>query len=630
MFHEDQPLKGATLKSMLHLLKVVLEESGTICGIDTHRDWLTISERFKQEGDEFLTITLPTFAKDLYRALDAGKVENHLFLPFGRAKGQVLPKFLGGFLSILFDSVSGLLINTSDVSALEADAVRCIVQISGLLGKLHLPCTPKRVQKAMDRYIDNDSRVGEHNPERRAEALSVLGFSDSDLRLTLWSHFGNFLNDLNLIIKRGSIVPSHGPGAVVESLRGNAKWRQSAWSEQLESVFPFSRWAYSSYLNYLEDLDNDQVEDPGPALPVKVIAVPKTQNTPRIIAVEPVAMQYMQQALRSAFEEALSRHPSAYKLIGYGSQLPNQEMAYLGSLYGDLATLDLSDASDLVSNELVINLLHEWPYLLEAIQATRSKTALVNLDSGDITVTLNKFASMGSALCFPIESLVFATIVLMVVDSGRGNLNRSFYAPGVRVYGDDIIVPVDFAQLTAWTLEACGLKVNHDKSFWTGRFRESCGKEYYAGFDVSYVKVRAVLPTLSKPLGQDVDSTVSTVALRNNLWNHGWFQTVDYLDQLLYKRLKGVYPVVSPTSSVLGRVSWTNFTVDRMSSDLHAPLVRGYVISGNPPSSSLDGYAALMKCLAKRSELPNPDPRHLLRGGRPVVLRIKLRMAPVF
>jgi len=618
------------LKSMLHLLNVVLEESGTMLGIDTQRDWLTITQRFNQEGDEFLTITLPTFAKDLYRALDEGKVDNHLFLSFGRSKGKKLPKFLEGFLSILFDPYSGSLLYVDSASVKAADAVRCVVQISGLLGKLHLQCNPKRTAMAMDRYIENDSRVGDHGPAERAKALSLLGLSDASLRVSLWKHFGSFLNDLERLIKKGALMPSHGPGAVVEALRGNSKWLQPAWSDRLEDVFPFSRWAYSSYLNYLDDLDNGLVEYPGAELPVKVISVPKTQKTPRIIAVEPVAMQYMQQAIRHAFEEALSRHMSADRLIGYSSQVPNQELAYLGSLNGDLATLDLSDASDLVSNELVVSLLHEWPFLLEAIQATRSTTALVNLESGDITVKLNKFASMGSALCFPIESLVFATIALAVVDSAAGDTNRYSNAPGVRVYGDDIIVAAEHAQLVAWTLEACGLKVNHDKSFWTGRFRESCGKEYWHGYDVSYVKARRFLPTLSKPLRQDVDETVSTVALRNNFWNQGWFQTVSYLDQLLDKRLNGVYPIVSPTSSVLGRHSWTNFTVDRMSVDTQTPLVKGYVVKSNPPESFLDGYAALMKCLAKRSELPNPDPRHLLRGGRPAVLRVKLQMVPVF
>ncbi len=614
---------------MLTLLKVVLEESSAACGIDTTRDWKTITRRVEQEGDEFLTITMPSFVKDLYRALADEKVSVNLFQPFGRSRGKALPNFLGGFLAILFDPDDGSMLDIQSMSGLAPDAIRCMVQITGLYGKLFKQATPKRTRQAMERYIENDSRVQEFDSQVRQSKLAILGLSDNDLRRTLWMNFGPFLNHLNKVIEQGALVPSHGPGSVADGLRGNAKWQQSAWSEQLESVFPFSRWAYNSYLNYLEDLDADQVEEPGPVLPVKVISVPKTQKTPRIIAVEPTAMQYMQQAIRRAFEEALERHPDAQSLIGYSSQIPNQELAYQGSRYRNLATLDLSDASDLVSNELVVTLLHEWPSLLEAIQATRSSTALVNLGDDQQIVNLSKFASMGSALCFPIESLVFATIALTAVRSGSIDHQRSSNRPMVRVYGDDIIVPVEHALLTAQLLEACGLRVNYDKSFWTGRFRESCGKEYWNGFDVTYTKVRFDLPSLSAPLKHDVDSTVHTVALRNNFWNQGWFRVVEYLDDILDRRLHGVYPIVSPTSSALGRHGWTNFTVDSTHSTLYKPMVRAYTVKSNPPESFLDGYGALMKCLTKTSELPNPDVRHLLRGGRPVALRLKLQMVPV-
>ena len=622
---------------MLPLLYIVLEESGTICGIDTTQDMKTILRRFENEGDEFLTITLPSFARDLYRALADEKVTPDLFLPFGRLKGCKLPKFLGGFLSNIFDPDSGDMLDIASESTLAVDSIRSLVQISGLLGKLHDQASPKRTAAAMHRYISNDARVGEYDRVSINKRLGELDFGDfsiSDLRISLWMYFGDFLNDLERVIANGDVVPSHGPGAVVEKLRGNAKWRQPAWSERLEEVFPFSRWAFNSYLNYLDSLDADQVAEPGAELPVKVISVPKTQKTPRIIAVEPVSMQYMQQALRNAFERTLERHSTAYALIGYKSQIPNQNMALQGSLDGSLATLDLSDASDLVSNDLVCYLLNEWPHFLEAIQATRSQTAIVNLGNGEKTlVSLNKFASMGSALCFPIEALVFATIVLTGVRkesiSHGGKASLKEVLPMVRVYGDDIIVPVNCAQSVVALLEACGLKVNTNKSFWTGRFRESCGKEYWNGHNVSYTKVRFQLPTLSKSLDRDVDSTVHTVALRNNFWNQGWFRVVEFLDKCLDKRLNGVYPCISPTSSALGRFSFEDLTVDRTDIWQQRPMVRAYTVNVNPPESFLDGYGALMKCLTKTSELPNPDVRHLLRGGRPAALRIKLQYVPV-
>ncbi len=615
---------------MLPLLKVILEESGIICGIDTNRDYFTIANRVEKEGDEFLTITLPSFTKDLYRALANEQVTKDLFPSFGRQKGHAIPKFLRDFMSRLFDPNTGVLLDSARDSTLAVDSIRCIVQITGLYGKLHLQASPGRTKAAMQRYIENDRRVEEYDSQTWRFNLQGLGYSAQMLRVSLWKHFGDFLNDLERDIKNGNLVPSHGPGAVVEKLRGNAKWRQPAWSEALEDTFPYSRWAFNSFLNYLESLDADQVLDPGEEIPVKVISVPKTQKTPRIIAVEPVSMQYMQQAIRAAFERALERHSTSNELIGYKSQVPNQNLARIGSLYGHLATLDMSDASDLVSNDLVLFLLHEWPSLSEAVQATRSKTAIVNLGDEQKLVHLSKFASMGSAMCFPIESLVFATIALMVEDhSLKTPTRRSVKRTSkVRVYGDDIIVPVDIAQRVSETLEAFGLKVNSAKSFWTGRFRESCGKEYFHGFDVTYVKVRWNLPSVRTPLSQDVDSAVHTVALRNNFWNHGWFLVAEYLDSILEKRLNGVFPWVRSTSSALGRHGWSNYTVDSFDTNLQRPMVKAYVVSINPPESLLDGYGALMKCLSKTSELPNPDERHLLRGGRPEALRIKLQSVP--
>jgi len=123
---------------------------------------------------------------------------------------------------------------------------------------------------------------------------------------------------------------------------------------------------------------------------------------------------------------------------------------------GNLATLDLSEASDRVSNQHVRLLVKNHRALREAVDATRSRKA----DVLGKTIRLAKFASMGSALCFPFEALVFATIVFVGIER---ELNRqltqkdieSFYGR-VRVYGDDIIVPVEYVESVVRELEALG------------------------------------------------------------------------------------------------------------------------------------------------------------------------------
>jgi hypothetical protein len=226
------------------------------------------------------------------------------------------------------------------------------------------------------------------------------------------------------------------------------------------------------------------------------------------------------------------------------------------------------------------------------------------------------------------ESLVFCTLVFLGISR---KLNRpltekdikSFYGQ-VRIYGDDIIVPVEYVRSVIGVLETFGFKVNSAKSFWTGKFRESCGKDYYDGSDVSIVRVRSNLPTTRR----NVAEVVSTVALRNHLF-HKWFPTtVDYLDRLLENIIP--FPVVQETSPLLGRHDWSPSQASGHDTKLHRPLVKGAVVKSTIPVSNLDDVGALMKFFLKRSIEPEPDRKHLQRFGRPVSARIKIQWASPF
>jgi hypothetical protein len=247
-------------------------------------------------------------------------------------------------------------------------------------------------------------------------------------------------------------------------------------------------------------------------------------------------------------------------------------------------------------------------------------------------IKLAKYASMGSALCFPIESMVFTTLVFLGIQKVYPTLRPwdivNNFQGLVRIYGDDIVVPVRAAQSVVQTLEAYGLRVNDTKSFWTGMYRESCGKEYFAGVDVTIAKLRHVLPDVQKPIAGQEQEIVSSVAFRNNLYNKGYFETAEWLDTILSKVLKGHYPVVASTSPILGRINSSGlYEVHRNNANTQDPLVKGWRVSSRIPASKLDGYGALVKTLGKRSELPIFDPQHLQKAGRPRALRIKLGYA---
>jgi hypothetical protein len=338
-------------------------------------------------------------------------------------------------------------------------------------------------------------------------------------------------------------------------------------------------------------------------------------------------MQYAQQAVAEALVRELETDNVSRNFVGFTDQTPNQRLAKKGSLDGSLASLDLSEASDRVSNQLVEVLFCGFTHLRDAVAASRSYRADV---PGFGIHNLTKFASMGSALCFPVEAMVFATVVFMGIEESNGHkLTRErlkTYAGKVRIYGDDIIVPAEYAHSVMSRLEAFGFKVNRHKSFWTGNFRESCGKEYYRGHDVSIVKLRQLPPSSHK----DVEQVISWVSFRNQLYDFGYSQLVDFIDQFLLKVLKGNFPRVGRDSSLLGRYTRElNYDVHSMDRKTHQPLAKGWVVSAKAPRSTISGEGALLKYFLKRGGLPSADEKHLERSGRPRAVSIKLVKAPV-
>jgi len=172
------------------------------------------------------------------------------------------------------------------------------------------------------------------------------------------------------------------------------------------------------------------------------------------------------------------------------------------------------------------------------------------------------------------------------------------------------------------SLEMFHLKVNRHKSFWTGKFRESCGKEWFDGHDISIVKVRRPFPSHIK----DASEVVSLVSLRNQLYNAGHWETCRRLDRLISEVLPH-FPIVSATSAVVGRHSASfEGMAERIDLDLHIPLVKGYVIQAKPPPNEIgDGWRALLKFFVSPSE----EIDHLTHSGRPSSVRLKKRWSPI-
>lgn len=193
--------------------------------------------------------------------------------------------------------------------------------------------------------------------------------------------------------------------------------------------------------------------------------VPKNAKTFRSIATEPVLNGLVQMAIGDLMVERLARVGVDLKDQGL-----NQELARTGSLTGDLATLDLSSASDTVSRELVGSLLPlDWFTLLNRARSGH----MWDRSKGD-RIHLQKFSSMGNGFTFPLESLIFWALCRVVCDE----------SDTVSVYGDDLIIPTAKYADVVETLQYAGFVVNKQKSYSTGPFRESCGADWYLGTQI--------------------------------------------------------------------------------------------------------------------------------------------------
>jgi len=221
----------------------------------------------------------------------------------------------------------------------------------------------------------------------------------------------------------------------------------------------------------------------------RVVTVPKNAKTDRTIAIEPGLNLWFQKAVGSILRSKL-------KSVGIDldDQRHNQRLSRIGSLFNKLATVDLSMASDTISSRLVEELLpRNWFHLLDSL---RSKSGRISTSH---IIHYEKFSSMGNGFTFELETLIFWAISCAVCEySGED-------PQSVSVYGDDIIIPSRCVDMLSSIFLSIGFTVNKSKSYSSTYYRESCGKHYWFGADIS--------PIFLKERIQDEKSILKTANL---------------------------------------------------------------------------------------------------------------------
>lgn len=357
-------------------------------------------------------------------------------------------------------------------------------------------------QEWMDLGIDTEAVAEakfwkmEAHCEQVNSSLSLESLSSDVIRVCLKAR-RKIREVLGRVPDLSSFEFSFGPGATtnVKGREANAIAKLSAKLACSEEILPLvgdllaevPLWAWSAS-GVHNPIDASIMEAYGkcPVVEIEVHGgrlafVPKDARTKRPIVIEPLLNGFFQKGVGSFMKGRLKSIAG----INLFDQTTNQLLARKGSVDGSYATIDLSSASDTVSIG-VVRLLFPEKWFDFLLQLT---TGEVQTRTG--VRGLHKFSSMGNGFTFEMESLIFYSLAKACVE--QLSLDSE-----VSVFGDDILIDTRAYSLLSDVLSSLGFIVNHEKSFATGPFRESCGADWFKGTWIRpfYVKQRISDETL--------------------------------------------------------------------------------------------------------------------------------------
>jgi len=86
--------------------------------------------------------------------------------------------------------------------------------------------------------------------------------------------------------------------------------------------------------------------------------------------------------------------------------------------------------------------------------------------------------TMGLGHTFPLQTLIFYCLLYAIAELKGVSTQK------VSVYGDDLIYPAKMHGVVSHVFDRVGLILNQDKTYVRDNFRESCGGDFYRGYDV--------------------------------------------------------------------------------------------------------------------------------------------------
>lgn len=329
---------------------------------------------------------------------------------------------------------------------LEAEAVELFLQLEKENERTN--CRLSRFVDAQGPLDPGDTRILEFLSEMRKTVGDLMGAIPS--RLDVKFGPGATFRDQGVYTTVPDKITSI-PTATLDSLDFLPFWWESAWGRSVAA----------------EQLFNS----PEVVRGNRFTSVPKDGLKRRGICIEPSMNVAWQLFIGKTLKTGLRSMGIDLK---HGKQI-HMSMAKRGSRDGSTFTLDMSNASDMNAYTMVkLVTPKRW---FDVLCSLRSPMTFVN---GKWHL-LSKFSSMGNGFTFELETIIFASVVMTLA-----KLRGVELKPGINfgVYGDDIIAPITLFQDVVAVLKFLGHTPNLKKTFSDGKFRESCGGDYFDGIAV--------------------------------------------------------------------------------------------------------------------------------------------------
>lgn len=192
----------------------------------------------------------------------------------------------------------------------------------------------------------------------------------------------------------------------------------------------------------------------------------KNARTDRTIGIQALANLSVQLAIGSHWKQRLQYSVACLDLI-HGQHL-HACKARAASLSGEDATIDHKNASNSTARILVkLFFPEEW------YEICNDSRMAFSAGADGRAYRLEMFSAMGNGFTFELETLVFWAIA------------RACGVERPLVYGDDVIIPSKHAADYIAAARYFGYETNSRKTYTSGPFRESCGGNYFDGWEIT-------------------------------------------------------------------------------------------------------------------------------------------------